>query len=132
MARRSARRLLLSRVRRCSYQRPRWTPIDEALVGLVVRMARQNPRWGYLWLQGELRRLGHPIGAPTIRRILQQHRIPPAPVRHIDTSWRQFLRPQATGILAVDFFHVDCALTLRRRYVLFVLEIGERYLHVLG
>jgi putative transposase len=53
-------------------------------------------------------------------------------LRHTDTSWRQFLRTQATSMLAVDFFHVDCAVTLRRLYVLFALEVGDRYLHVLG
>ena len=71
-------------------------------------------------------------GASTIRRILKRHRIPPAPVRHTDTTWRQFLRTQAASMLAVDLFHVDCAVTLRRIYVLFALEVGDRHRHVLG
>src|SRR4051794_5392594 len=120
--------------------RRRWTypnrtespPIDDVLAALVVRMARENPRWGYVRLQGELLKLGHRVGASTIRRILKHHRIPPTPVRHTDTSWRQFLRTQATSMLAINFFHVDCALTLRRLYALFVLEVGDRYLRVLG
>jgi len=107
-------------------------PLEDAMAALIERMARENHRWGYQRIQGELFKLGHRVGASTIRRVLQRLRIPPAPVRCTDTTWRQFLRAQASTMLACDFFHVDCAVTLQRIYVFFVLEVGNRAMRLLG
>ena len=95
-------------------------PVDDAVVTLIERTARENADWGYRRLQGELLKLGHRVATSTVRRVLQRLRVPPAPQRDTDMSWRRFLRTQATSVLACDFFHVDCALTLKRVYVLFV------------
>jgi transposase InsO family protein len=100
------------------------------LAELIVKLAKDNPRWGVVRIQGELRRLGHRIGAGTIRKILRSHRIPP-PAARAD-RWRAFLRAHAATILAVDFFHVDCAVSLTRLYVAFVIEHGTRHVHLLG
>ncbi|GII22773.1 integrase core domain-containing protein [Planosporangium mesophilum] len=112
--------------------RPGPPPIDPAVAALAEQMARDNPRWGYQRTQGELLGLGHRVGPSTIRRILKRLRIPPAPARRDHTTWRKFLSAQAPTMLACDFFHVDCALTLTQLYVFFVLEVGSRYVHFLG
>ena len=107
-------------------------PVSAEIAALIERLATENNSWGYKRIQGELLKLGHLVSASTVRRVLKALKIPPAPKRHTDTTWRQFLHAQAATMLATDFFHVDCAVTLHRLYCLFVIEVGSRYVHVLG
>ena len=95
-------------------------PVSAEIAALIERLATENNSWGYQRIQGELLKLGHRVSASTIRRVLKTLQSLPAPKRRTDTTWRQFLRAQAATMLAADFFHVDCAVTLQRLYCLFV------------
>jgi putative transposase len=101
-----------------------------AIKKLALRLAKENPRWGHRRIQGELARLGHPVGASTVWEILTAADVDPAP-RRSGPTWRQFLTNQAQGIVAVDSFHLD-TLFGNRLYALAFLEHGTRRQHITG
>lgn len=117
--------------------RRRWTyrakrvgrpPMSPQVRELILRLAKENPRWGCVRIQGELRGLGIRVGATSIRSLLRRNGLGPAPRRN-GPSWSQFLRAQADEVLACDFFSVETAF-LRTLYVLFFIEVRTRRVHV--
>ncbi len=122
-----------------AFVRRRWTypsratgrpPLTDETVDLIVRLARENASWGYLRIVGELKKLGVSVSKGSVANVLRRHGVPPSP-RRAGPTWVEFLRAQAKGIVATDFFTVD-TVVLRRYYVLFVIEIERRVVHVLG
>jgi putative transposase len=111
-------------------RRPGRPPTRVEVRELVVRLARENPAWGYRRIQGELVGLGIKLAASTVWTILRDRGIEPAPKR-LETSWAEFLRQQAASILECDFLTVD-TLFLKRFYVLFFIELGSRRVHPAG
>jgi transposase InsO family protein len=112
------------------HRRPGCPPLSEETVELIFRLARENPRWGYLRIVGELKKIGVSVSKTSVAAVLRRHGLPPAP-RRAGPTWSEFLSAQAKGIVATDFFHVDTVF-LRRYYVLFVIELERRVVHVLG
>jgi putative transposase len=111
--------------------RPRGRPpIPDQLQSLIVRLATENPRWGYQRIRGELLQLGCRVSASSIARVLRANGLQPAP-RPAATTWRSFLRRQAAGILACDFLTVDTVF-LQRLYVLFFIQLHNRRVHLAG
>jgi transposase InsO family protein len=108
--------------------RPGRPPIDAAIRELILRLAQENPRWGCVRIEGELRKLGIRVAATTIRTLLRTARLGPAP-RRSGPTWTEVLRAQAGGIIACDFFSVETA-WLRTLYVLVFIELGSRRIHL--
>jgi transposase len=104
--------------------------LDRTVRELIVRLARENPTWGYRRVQGELARLGMKVAPSTVWEVMRRAGLPPAP-RGASESWRDFLRAQAAGIVACDFVSVDTVF-LRRLYVLVFIEHQSRIVHIAG
>ena len=112
-----------------SQRGPGRPPLGDEIVELIVRLGEENRRWGCVRVQGELRGLGVRISASSIRRVLRSHGLGPAP--RGGPTWKEFIAAQAKGILATDFFVVD-TIGLNQLYVLFVIELHRRIVHILG
>src|SRR5437867_10141201 len=112
------------------HRRPGRPPTRAEVRALVVRLARENPGWGYRRIQGELVGLGIRVAASTVWTILREAGVEPAP-RRLESSWREFLRRQAASIIECDFLTVDTVF-LKRFYILFFIELASRRVHIAG
>jgi putative transposase len=110
--------------------RPGRPSIPAGTVSIILRLARENPTWGYRRIHGELATLGVVLSPSSVWTILRRHGVDPSPMR-TGPTWADFLRSQASSMLACDFFSVDTIL-LKRLYVLFFIELDTRQLHVTG
>jgi transposase InsO family protein len=124
------RRLAAKKYDTSKGRKPGRPPTVQRIARLVVRLARENPLWGHRRIHGELTKLGVTVAPSTVWEILHAAGIDPAP-RRSGPGWRQFLRAQAAGIVAVDFLHVDTVL-LRRLHVLVFIEHGTRRMYLGG
>ena len=106
--------------------------VRKVIAALIVRLARENDRWGYGRIQGELRKLGHRVAASTIGKVLKDHGIRPAPDR--PTSWRTFLRAHWGEVAGMDFFTTEVwtPLGLTTYYILFLIDLKTRRAHIAG
>jgi putative transposase len=117
-------RQLITRRWTYSHRTPGRPPLERSLRELIVRLADENPSWGYKRIVGELKGLGVTVSATSVRKVLLDAGLPPAPERTC-SSWRAFLRAQASSMLACDFLTVETAF-LQRIYVLFFISLGSR------
>jgi len=128
------RRLVATKYDGSNVRRPGRPSTKPDIVALVVRMAAENPTWGYTRIRGGLKRVGHDVGRNTIKAILKDHGIEPAPERGAKTSWKTFLTAHWEGLAAADFFTVE-VLTLHglvRYVVFFVMQLKTRMVEIAG
>jgi putative transposase len=117
-------RQLIARRWTYSHTKPGRPPLQPSLRTLILRLARENPHWGYKRIVGELKGLGTSVSATSVRKVLLEGGLQPAPER-ARPSWRSFLRAQAASVLACDFLTVETAF-LQRIYVLFFISLATR------